>query len=172
MFRHEEECSGKRATVAATDAVIGSVNQGPGLGFRAGPGLGFRAGPGLGFRAGPSPCSALLRSIFSSSAVDATSYPSRSSAGRKSRDLPVGHSDTESSKSHDSLNAGLGATSKSEASTNLRKKIEIVAATVSHWGKSKRVDVGAVLQNLTSVLTEKIQDNMQAESRLMSSNAN
>ncbi|KAM7281890.1 hypothetical protein ISCGN_002049 [Ixodes scapularis] len=43
----------------------------------------------------------ILRFTFSPSAVDATSHPSRSSAGRNSRDLPVGRGDTGSSRSHD-----------------------------------------------------------------------
>ncbi|EEC08194.1 hypothetical protein IscW_ISCW006631 [Ixodes scapularis] len=50
-------------------------------------------------------------------------------------------------------------------------QILALGTTVSHWGKSKRVDVEAVLQNLNSALTEKIQDSMKAERRLMSCNA-
>ncbi|CAN8007274.1 unnamed protein product, partial [Ixodes pacificus] len=45
------------------------------------------------------------------------------------------------------------------------EKVEVVAATVSHWGKKNEVDVGAVLQNLTPILTEKIQDCIKAERR-------
>lgn len=45
----------------------------------------------------------IRRSTFSPSTLDATSYPSRYSVGRKSCDLSVGQSDAGSSRSHDTL---------------------------------------------------------------------
>ncbi|CAN7946777.1 unnamed protein product, partial [Ixodes hexagonus] len=46
-------------------------------------------------------------------------------------------------------------------------QILALGTTVSHWGRTKGADVGAVLQNLTLILTEKIQDSIKAERRLM-----
>lgn len=46
------------------------------------------------------------------------------------------------------------------------EKVEVVAATVSHWGEVRKTEVGATLQNLTGILTEKIQDCVKSERRL------
>ncbi|KAG0443725.1 hypothetical protein HPB47_014601 [Ixodes persulcatus] len=47
------------------------------------------------------------------------------------------------------------------------EKVDIVKATLSYWGAEKRVDVAAVAANLTNILSEKIQDSIKAERRLL-----
>ncbi|KAH7977848.1 hypothetical protein HPB49_003756 [Dermacentor silvarum] len=46
------------------------------------------------------------------------------------------------------------------------KKVDVVVATIQHWGKEKNVDVSDTMKNLSRLLTEKIQDVSKALRKL------
>ncbi|XP_077520546.1 BEN domain-containing protein 5-like isoform X3 [Amblyomma americanum] len=45
------------------------------------------------------------------------------------------------------------------------EKVEVVAATLEHWGKVNKNDITAAMKNLTNILCEKIQDCVKSERR-------
>ncbi|KAK8773810.1 hypothetical protein V5799_011655 [Amblyomma americanum] len=45
------------------------------------------------------------------------------------------------------------------------EKVEVVAATLEHWGKVNKNDIRAAMKNLTNILCEKIQDCVKSERR-------